>query len=78
MFGKKLRVRSEAPDLGYISPWKLTQETRRNNDLELFLSRNPHPQQVASPKFHWARTETLTAKMPRRLNLSSPKKTTRT
>ena len=42
MIGKKLRVRSEVAELGYISPWKLTQETGRNNDLELFLSKNAH------------------------------------
>lgn len=79
MIGKKLRVRSEVAELGYISPWKLTQETSRNNDLELFLSKNAPPDQVASPKFHWARTETRTAQLPRRrVDVSSPKKTTRT
>lgn len=77
MIGKKLRVRSEVAELGYISPWKLQQETSRNNDLELFLRRNNSPEEAASPKFRWARTEALTGKV-RRAETTPFKKTART
>jgi hypothetical protein len=82
IMGKKLRVRSEVAELGYISPWKPQQETSRNNDLEAFLTKNASPRIERDPTFKWARTETLTGHLPRGKETSfkntSSKKTTRT
>jgi hypothetical protein len=78
MWAKKLRVRSEVAELGYISPWKPQQETSRNNDLEAFLSKNSSPRVEGEAKFRWARTEPLTGHLPKGIQTTYSKKTTRT
>lgn len=77
ILGKKMRVRSEVAELGYISPWKPQQESSRNNDLEAFLTKNNSPRIDGETKFRLARTEPLTGHHPKGKQTPS-KKTTRT